>query len=41
MAVLVLEYDHDIKEDDINFNKLHNQASEITQLINIRYKYDE
>ena len=41
IAVIVLEYDHVINAKDINLNKLHVQASEITQLINLRYKYDE
>ncbi len=41
IAVIVLEYDHIIQEENINFNKLHVQAAEITQLINLRYKYDE
>lgn len=41
IAVIVLEYDHKIKLNDINFNKLHVQAAEITQLINLRYKYEE
>ena len=39
IATLVIEYDHKVKEKDINFNKLHVQAAEITQLINLRYKY--
>lgn len=41
IAVLVIEYDHTIKEKDINLNKLSVQAAEITQLINLRYKYVE
>ncbi len=41
IAVIVLEYDHIINNKDINFNKLHVQAAEITQLINLRYKYDD
>jgi len=41
IAVIVLEYNHIINAKDINLNKLHVQASEITQLINLRYKYDE
>ena len=41
IAVIVLEYDHEVNDKDINFNKLHVQAAEITQLINLRYKYDD
>ena len=41
IAVLVIEYDHIINGKDINLNKLNVQAAEITQLINLRYKYVE
>lgn len=41
IALLVLEYNHDIETRNINFNKLLVEAAELTQLINLRYKYEK
>ena len=40
IALLVLEYNYPINTKNININKLHVQAAELTQLINLRYKYE-
>ena len=40
IALLVLEYNYEIDAKHINFNKLLVEAAELTQLINLRYKYE-
>lgn len=40
IALLVLEYNHKIDAEHINFNKLLVESAELTQLINLRYKYE-
>lgn len=39
IALLVLEYNYELDPKNINFNKLLVEAAELTQLINLRYKY--
>lgn len=40
IALLVLEYNYEINPNNINFNKLLVEGAELTQLINLRYKYE-
>lgn len=40
IALLVLEYNYEIDESKIKFNKLLVESAELTQLINLRYKYE-
>ena len=39
ISLLVLEYNYDIDPSKINLNKISVQAAELTQLLNLRYKY--
>ena len=41
IALLVLEYNYEIDSKQINFSKLLVEAAELTQLINLRYKYEK
>ena len=40
IALLVLEYNHKIDVKQINYSKLLVESAELTQLINLRYKYE-
>ena len=40
IALLVLEYNYEIDPSKIKFNKLLVESAELTQLINLRYKYE-
>ena len=40
IALLVLEYNYEIDPAKIKFNKLLVESAELTQLINLRYKYE-
>ena len=40
IALLVLEYNYEIDPTKIKFNKLLVESAELTQLINLRYKYE-
>lgn len=40
IALLVLEYNYEIDPSKIKFNKLLVESTELTQLINLRYKYE-
>lgn len=39
IGLLVLEYHHEINEDNINLQQLSVEAAELTSMLNIRYKY--
>ena len=39
MGLLVLEYQNEVKMDNINLHQLHIQTAELTSVLNIRYKY--
>ena len=41
IALLVLEYNYVIDASKIKYNKLLVESAELTQLINLRYKYEK